>query len=276
MDRLRRSYHRQGAGWPDLPDGKVTQEVSDRAKSAGHGGLGVVHQLVAQLGLPRRLDGHVHALNIHRPHHESDQVVNLPCNMLCGGQPLDAVKLRRDKEARMNALGAQAIPDPATAGDVCRLFAEEDIEAPQDAFHAVRTDVGAAHPDRAIDHVRGAGFTNVLLNGDPDVSQTKLLDGWSEQGVRFVFGQDARMNLTQKAEGLIDGSAALTHRAKRAFVEVDPQQAHPVRHKDTWVRAKGCNNIILTSEDINKRRPVWRLPAWRPQLPDVFRLLDAL
>jgi hypothetical protein len=317
---LRRSRHRQDSGWADLPVGKVTYEVSDRVNAVAHGGLGVVHQLVSELGVARRIDEAVHVLKVHRPYHESDHVLNVAYNALCGGRTLEDLELRRNDEAHLNALGVQSIPDPTTAGDFCRRFAEKDIDALQDAFNAVRVDVwraqdpaffqetacidvdgsivattgeckegmalsykgvwgyhpllvslantgeplflanrsgnegshtgAAAYLDRAIDLVREAGFTDVLLRGDTDFSQTKFLDGWHDQGARFVFGYDARKNLTDKAAGLSDDFSELARRAKTAFIEVDLRRAKPIRHKEAWVRAKGYKNIVLKSEDI--------------------------
>lgn len=108
----------------------------------------------------------------------------------------------------------------------------------------------AAELDRAIALVRQAGFQDVLLRGDTDFSQTKFLDGWNADGVKFVFGYDARKNLKEKAEGLSDDFSELTRRARRAFVDVDKRRAKPVRHKEEWVRAQGYRNIILQSEDM--------------------------
>ncbi len=54
--RLWSARRRTDTGWPDLPDGKVTYEVSDHVNAVAHGGLGAVHQLVTSLDLPRRID----------------------------------------------------------------------------------------------------------------------------------------------------------------------------------------------------------------------------
>jgi hypothetical protein len=97
--------------------------------------------------------------------------------------------------------------------------------------------------------VREGGFDEVLLRGDTDFSQTKCLDAWDADGVKFVFGYDARSNLKAQANGLSDFSE-LHRRAKCAFVAQDKQRERPVRHKEAWVRAKGYKNVILKSEDI--------------------------
>ena len=53
----------------------------------------------------------------------------------------------------------------------------------------------AVYFNRAIDHCRAAGFRKILLRGDTDFTQTEHLDGWDEEGVRFIFGIDAMPNL---------------------------------------------------------------------------------
>ncbi len=46
------------------------------------------------------------------------------------------------------------------------------------------------------------GFRRILFRGDTDFSQTKYLDGWDGQGVRFIFGMDASASLVGPAEAL--------------------------------------------------------------------------
>lgn len=61
-------------------------------------------------------------LKQYRPYHESDHVLNIAYNVLCDGQVLDDIELRRNDAGYLNALGARSIPDPTTAGDFCRRF----------------------------------------------------------------------------------------------------------------------------------------------------------
>ena len=69
----------------------------------------------------------LHLLKVHLPYHESDHVLNLAYNMLAGGKCLEDLELLRNDEVYLDALGAQRIPDPTTAGDFCRRFRERDI-----------------------------------------------------------------------------------------------------------------------------------------------------
>ena len=126
--RLARARRKKDTGKPVMGRQRVGFEVSERARAIAHGGLGAVLRVVALCGLVRRLDERVHVLKVHRPYHESDHVLNIAYNTLCGGRTLDDIELRRNDEVFLDALGVEAIPDPTTAGDFCRRFEREDIE----------------------------------------------------------------------------------------------------------------------------------------------------
>ncbi len=49
-------------------------------------------------------------------------ILNIAYNVLCGGHVLDDIEVRRTDTAYLDMLGAEAIPDPTTAGDFCRRF----------------------------------------------------------------------------------------------------------------------------------------------------------
>jgi hypothetical protein len=56
--------------------------------------------------------------------------------------------------------------------------------------------------DQSIELCRKAGFKKVLLRGDTDFTQSAHLDGWDQDGVRFIFGIDATDKLYELAEQL--------------------------------------------------------------------------
>jgi hypothetical protein len=64
---------------------------------------------------------------------------------------LDHLELRRTDEAFLNALGAERIPDPTTAGDFCRRFGEVDCLMLMQAFNRVRERVWQQQPDEFFD-----------------------------------------------------------------------------------------------------------------------------
>jgi len=103
-----------------------------------YGGIAAVHRLVSRLGLPEQIDAGLELLKVHLPYHESDHVLNLAYNVLCGGTRLEDIERLRHDTAYMNALGADLIPDPTTAGDFCRRFTEPDVVSLMEAINAVR------------------------------------------------------------------------------------------------------------------------------------------
>ena len=139
---------------PMLRATNIEYELAGRSVGTAYGGIGLVHQLVRELGLARAIDQRVHLFKIHLPYHESDHVLNLAYNALCGGTCLEDLELRRQDEGYLNALGAARIPDPTTAGDFCRRFAREDLQDLQAAFDEVRLKVWARQPDEFFAEAR--------------------------------------------------------------------------------------------------------------------------
>src|SRR5881392_4097437 len=134
-----------------LTAGNVHYEIDERGRGIGCGGIGAMHLLVRRLGLTEAIDERLQLLKIHLPYHESDHVLNLAYNALCDGTCLQDIELRRNDEVFLDALGAQRIPDPTTAGDFCRRFATQDIETLLELVNEVRRKVWAEQPAAFFD-----------------------------------------------------------------------------------------------------------------------------
>lgn len=109
-------------GQPEFSGPRPTYEFSERTRAVACGGLGAVHQVVREVGLPGLIDEQLGILKRARPYQDSDHVLNIAYNVLCGGQVLDDIEDRRNDAAFLDMLGARSIPDPTTAGDFCRRF----------------------------------------------------------------------------------------------------------------------------------------------------------
>jgi hypothetical protein len=128
---------------PVLDASNIQYELADRTLATNYGGIGLVHNLVRELGLAKEIDDRLHVLKLHLPYHESDHVLNLAYNVLCDGQRLEDLEGRRQDEAYLNALDAERVPDPTTAGDFCRRFGEADLQDLEEAIDAARLKVWA-------------------------------------------------------------------------------------------------------------------------------------
>jgi hypothetical protein len=98
--------------------GKIGYEIRGNVEATCFGGIAAVHRLVSKLGLVDQINEGLRLLKVHLPYHESDHVLNLAYNVMCGGSRLEDIERLRHDTAYMNALGADLIPDPTTAGDL--------------------------------------------------------------------------------------------------------------------------------------------------------------
>ena len=303
---------------PVIGASNICYEFAERSRGVACGGIGAVQLLVRKIGLADAIDRHLALLKIHRPYHESDQVLNIAYNLLCGGTCLEDIERRRNDAVFLDALDAARIPDPTTAGDFCRRFAATDVLELQEAIDEARLKVWAEQPpeffreaiidmdgtlvetsgeckagmDIAYDGTWGyhpllvslantgevlcvlnrsgnrpshegaaeaasdamrrcfrGGFRSVLLRGDTDFTQTKQLDGWSDDPrVRFIFGIDAMPNLKELAENIEE------NRWRRLVRPAPPRAGDPRRRpknvKEQIVREREFENIRLESEQV--------------------------
>lgn len=112
---------------PMLAGANTRYEVSAGSQAIPCGGIGLVHELVRGLGLAEAIDRHLHVFRRHFPYHESDHVLNLAYNVMAGGTCIEDLELLRTNAGYLDVLDARRIPDPTTAGDFLRRFAESDI-----------------------------------------------------------------------------------------------------------------------------------------------------
>jgi hypothetical protein len=114
-------------GRPELSARGIVYEMAERARAIPCGGVGAVLRLVDSVGLADKLNEELGILKAARPYRDSDHVLNIALNLLCGGSVLDDIEIRRNDTAFLDAVGARAIPDPTTAGDFLRRFDEQGV-----------------------------------------------------------------------------------------------------------------------------------------------------
>jgi hypothetical protein len=135
-----------------------------------------MHQLAKDIGLVDAIDRNLHLLTIHLPYHESDHVLNFAFNALAGGECMQDMELRRNDPGFLDALGAQRIPDPTTAGDFCRRFDEPAINTLQDVFDDIRIRLWKQQPTDF--------FAQARIEADGSLVGTT---GECKQGMDFAY-----------------------------------------------------------------------------------------
>jgi Transposase DDE domain group 1 len=141
------------------------------------GGIGALLLMAQKLELDKQIDRTLHLLKRHLPYHESDHVLNIAFNLIAGGKHIEHLELRRNDEVYLDALGAERIPDPTTAGDFCRRFSSEaDVLTVMNAINESRLRVWAQQPDEFLDEA--------ILDADGTIVQT---DAECKQGVDISY-----------------------------------------------------------------------------------------
>jgi hypothetical protein len=168
VSRLRPSRkHRRHRKGPEFAASNIHYEMSDRTQAITCGGIGAVHMLTKRLGLAEAINGRLGLFKVHRPYHESDHVLNIAYNHLAGGTRLEHLELLRNDAVYLDAIGASRIPDPTTAGDFCRRFDSEQINALQDVFNEARVKVWQGQPPKFLDEaILDADGTMVETTGE--------------------------------------------------------------------------------------------------------------
>jgi hypothetical protein len=154
----------------------IQYEHSDRVRGLASGGIGAMHVLAQQTGLVAAIDQQVQVFKRHQPYHESDHVLGITYNVLCGGTCLQDIEQRRQDEVYLDALGAQRIPDPTTAGDFCRRFGAAEIEALQAAINETRVRVWRTQP--------AAFFAEAVIEADGTMAETT---GQCKEGMDIAY-----------------------------------------------------------------------------------------
>jgi hypothetical protein len=317
---LRRLENTPGVELPEpmMTASNIRYEMGEKVRGIAPGGIGAIHLLARKTGLIEAIDRDLHLLKRHLPYHESDHVLNIAYNLLAGGSRLEHIEARRNDEVFLDALGAERIPDPTTAGDFCRRFSEADVLRLMGSFNETRLRVWKQQPeaffdeafldadgtvapsdgwckrgvdiaydgtwgyhplvvslantaeplflvnrsgnrpsheqaaeylDRAIALCRRGGFRKVTLRGDTKFTQTKHLDRWAADGVRFLFGMDARENLKDLAEHLDDLKYSQLERPPRYTIKTVPRQARE-RHRERIVSERRFETLKLLGEEV--------------------------
>jgi hypothetical protein len=140
----------EGAG-PVIDVGAVKYELADKARGIANGGVGLMLRVAREVGLVEAIDRRVELLKMHVPYHESDHVLNFAINGLCNATCLQDMELRRNDEVFLDSIGADAIPDPTTAGDFCRRFDESALRDLHNAIDDARLNVWKRQPAKFFD-----------------------------------------------------------------------------------------------------------------------------
>jgi hypothetical protein len=216
-----------------------------------------MHALAWKVGLVQQLNQGLKVLQRHRPYTESDHILNIAYNILCGGGVLDELELRRNDVAFLDALGARTIPDPTTAGDFCRRFDAESIGKLMGLVNEVRLGVWGQQPpeffeqtacidaDGSIVATHGECKQGMGLSYDGRWGYHPLLISLANTGEPlFLLNRSGGRPSAEGAAPLLDEAIALCRRAgwKKILLRGDTDFSQTA-HLDRWHDA-GVNFVF--------------------------------
>jgi hypothetical protein len=230
-----------------FPDRNIHYDVADKVRGGRFGGFGASLLLVKRLDLADAIDAKLHLLKRHLPYHESDHVLNLVYNILAGGNCLQDLELLRNDEHYLDALGAQRIPDPTTAGDFLRRFQAQDINTLMRVINEKRLLIWQQQPKVFFEHA--------IVEADGTIAGTKgackkgmdlsykgiwgyhplLVSLANTQEPLFLFNRPASRPSHEGAAGYLDEAADLCMRA--GFLKISLRgdtDFSQTEHLDRW------------------------------------------
>lgn len=160
-DRLSRKHQQKAqATTPVLSGGNVRYEMSGRVRGLVSGGIAAIHEMVRASGFVELVNSCVRLFKIRQPYSESDHILALAYNIFHGGTCVEDLEECRCDENLLDALGAQSIPDPTTAGDFLRRFTPETIVDLMEVKNEVSREfwlTGLSDSQRRMAYIEGDG-----------------------------------------------------------------------------------------------------------------------
>jgi hypothetical protein len=281
---------------PMITANNIQYQLADRVQGLACGGIGAMLLVAQKAGLIADIDGRLHLLKRHLPYHESDHVLNIAFNILAGGHKLEHLELRRNDEVYLNALGAQRIPDPTTAGDFCRRFRMGHVLELMDAINETRLRVWNQQPkeffqEAVIDADGTIVGTDAACKEGVDLAYNGV---WgyhplvvslaNTQEPLFVVNRSGNRPSHEMAASFIDQAAILCRRAGfRSFLFRGDTDFTQTRHLDRWDDAGNIRflfgidarpNLVALAEELPEpafsflerpEAPIKTVPRQRPE-----------
>jgi hypothetical protein len=266
---------------PVMTATNIHDEHASRVRGLGAGGIGAIFLLAQKVELIQEIDRNLHLLKRHLPYHESDHVLNIAFNILAGGQRIEHLELRRNDEVDLDALGAERIPDPTTAGDFCRRFSQADVLTLMDAINEARLRVWAQQPPES--------FAEAILEADgsivPSDAECKQGMDFADDGQYgyhplvisladtaeplFLFNRSGNRPAQEQADVFLDKAITLARRAgfRKILMRGDTQFAQ-TKHLDRWDEADDVWFVFGSEAHDSLKARADELPA------QAYRLLN--
>ena len=197
----------------------------------------------------------------HQPYHESDHVLNLIYNVATGGTRYQDIELRRQSVSFLEAVGAQKIPAPSTAGDFVQRFDASDVVDLMEAVNESRRKVWAQQPrsfferaeidvDGTIAPTRGEGKEGMEISYDGQWGCAPLIVTLAHTGeVLYAVNRSGNRPSHEGAPEWLDRSIELV-RPSKGKGKGKKRRQRRAKVKPEIVKTRGFKKLTLEREEI--------------------------
>jgi hypothetical protein len=206
-------------------------------------GIAVALKIINNCGLPEEINGKLNLLKINKPYLESDHILSIVLNVLCGGKTLDDIDLIRKDTSFLNSINASSLPAPTTAGDFCRRFTAPDVELLMDSINKCRINVWKKTQNEDFFKIAICDIDGTLANTDGRCKERMDINykgDWGYHPLVISFASTGEILFIMNREG-----SSVSHEDAEIWIEKCAKMLFEAGFKR--VQFRGDTDFSLTS-----------------------------
>lgn len=252
-------------------------DVSSNTRVIPAGGLGLVAELVKATKLAESVNK-IGLLSKNLPYYESDHILTLVYNLICGGTCIADSELLRSNQTYLDSLQATRLPGSSTLGDFLRRFDSEAVIRLMESINEARTKVWKQQPPEFFEEATIDGDSTIV----PIEASCKEGVGTSYLGVigyhplilslaqtnepLFIVNRSGNANSPRGATHWFDESIKVCRAAGFRKITLRGDTAFSqVKQLDRWTEADvRCIFGIPMHSNLLEKAVSLPLDAWKP------------
>ena len=253
-----RVYQLHEIGQPVFTNPPIDIRKNAQSPIFTYSGIVLARDLIEKLGITQLIDANLPLLKLYSPYHESDHVLNLVYNFLCGGETLNDLERLQTDVGFLKVIGAQSIPDPTTAGDFLVRFHEAAIEVFQHVLNAAQDRAFAALDEKRKEIATIESDSTILeVFGRKKEGADYAYDRtWSYNGQFFTLAEtgdilfsDLRSGNTYSSVGTKEVLPKIIERLQKHFRRLRYRADSAFYDKEiVWACEKGNVEFFITAD----------------------------
>jgi hypothetical protein len=251
-------YQLDDFGQPVFTNPPISIRKNAQAPIFSYGGIVLARDLIKKFDIATLIDTNLSLLKLYNPYHESDHILNVVYNFLCGGETLcDLERLQNDRAFR-KVIGAESIPDPTTAGDFLVRFQDASLKVFQHVLDNIQDRAFSALEERRKELATIESDSTILeVFGRKKEGADYAYDRtWSYNGFFFTLAEtgdilfsDLRSGNTYSSAGAKEQLPLIIERLQKYFRKLRYRADSAFYDKEiVWGCEKGKVEFFITAD----------------------------